>query len=42
MQYFAHLLEFDFVYLEFCLKDSRRENSASQQVLSDKKENAEC
>lgn len=29
----GHLLEIDFVYLEFRLEDSRCENSASQQVL---------
>lgn len=32
----GHLLEIDFVYLECRLKDSRCENSASQQVLSKK------
>lgn len=33
----GHLLEIDFVYLEFRLEDSRCENSASQQVLSDER-----
>lgn len=31
----GNLLEIDFVYLEFSLKDPRCEHSASQQVLND-------
>lgn len=37
----GHLLEIDFVYLEFCLEDSRCENSASQQVLKRREEGKE-
>lgn len=38
----ANLLEIDFVDLKFCLKDPRRQYSASQEVLKNRKATATC